>query len=226
LSPLILTPSVLQTTIQDIQVILDKDYNGYKVLTSDPNLKLQEGFISDLLLKNKFNIQLEVLVDLNNGLREQCFVLSPRQFVKESVVKVVSFCIFTIPCHCALITNEDHFSSHVSSCNDKPTNFTKLHPVDLALLQHFLDESRLSHILGNTTFSISIICGFKISVKNLKLQECFISDSLLKNKFNIQLEVLVDLNNGLREQCFVLSPRQFVKESVVKSDMKLFAMRN
>jgi hypothetical protein len=37
LSPLILTPSVLQTTIQDIQVILDKDYNGYKVLTSDPN---------------------------------------------------------------------------------------------------------------------------------------------------------------------------------------------
>ena len=37
LSPLILTPSVLQTTIQDNQVILDKDYNGYKVLTSDPN---------------------------------------------------------------------------------------------------------------------------------------------------------------------------------------------
>jgi hypothetical protein len=53
------------------------------------NLKLQECFISDLLLKNKLNIQLEVLVDLNNGLREQCFVLSPRQFVKESVVKVV-----------------------------------------------------------------------------------------------------------------------------------------
>jgi hypothetical protein len=50
-----------------------------------------------------------------------------------------------------------------------------------------------------------------ISVKNLKLQECFISDLLLKNKFNIQLEVLVDLNNGLREQCFVLSPRQFGK---------------
>ena len=68
-------------------------------------------------------------------------------------VQGCSFCIFTIPCHCALITNEDHFSSHVSSCNDKPTNFTKLHPVNLALLQHFFDESRLSHILGNTTFS-------------------------------------------------------------------------
>jgi hypothetical protein len=26
-------------------------------------------------------------------------------------------------------------------------------PVNLALLQHFFDESRLSHILGNTTFS-------------------------------------------------------------------------
>jgi hypothetical protein len=50
------------------------------------------------------------------------------------------------------------------------------------------------------------------------LQECFISDILLKNKFNIQLEVLVDLNNGLREQCFVLSPRQFVKESVLDED--------
>jgi hypothetical protein len=32
-------------------------------------------------------------VDLNNGLREQCFVLSPRQFVKESVVKVVWNCL-------------------------------------------------------------------------------------------------------------------------------------
>jgi hypothetical protein len=43
-------------------------------------------------------------------------------------VQGCSFCIFTIPCHCALITNEDHFASHGSSCNDKPTNFTKLHP--------------------------------------------------------------------------------------------------
>ena len=61
--------------------------------------------------------------------------------------------LFVCSLFLALITNEDHFSSHVSCCNDKPTNFTKLHPVNLALLQHFFDESRLSHILGNTTFS-------------------------------------------------------------------------
>jgi hypothetical protein len=66
-------------------------------------------------------------------------------------VQGCSFCIFTIPCHCALITNEDHFASHGSSCNDKPTNFTKLHPYNLTLLQHiFFYESRLSHILGDT----------------------------------------------------------------------------
>ena len=60
--------------------------------------------------------------------------------------------LFVCSLFLALITNEDHFSSHVSSCNDKPTNFTKLHPLK-ALLQHIFYKSRLSHILGNTTFS-------------------------------------------------------------------------
>jgi hypothetical protein len=64
LSPLILTPSVLQTTIQDIQVILDKDYNGYKVLTSDPNYYYKYASFTILrndstLVQNNWNIELE-----------------------------------------------------------------------------------------------------------------------------------------------------------------------
>ena len=45
--------------------------------------------------------------------------------------------VFSLFLVTALITNEDHFASDGSYCNDKPTNFNKLHPVNLALLQIF-----------------------------------------------------------------------------------------
>ena len=50
---------------------------------------------------------------------------------------------------------------------------------------YFINQNRVAEI--------SIICGFKISGKNLKLQEYFIRDLLLKNKNNSQLEVFSGL---------------------------------
>jgi hypothetical protein len=42
----------------------------------------------------------------------------------------------------------EFFSSHVSSCNDKPTNFTKLHPVNLALLHCISVTKYMSSVIG------------------------------------------------------------------------------
>ena len=58
LSPLIITPSVLQPTIQNIQVILDKDYNGYKILTSDPNYYYK--YASFTILRNDSTLYISI----------------------------------------------------------------------------------------------------------------------------------------------------------------------
>ena len=58
MSPLILTPPVLQTTIKDIQVILDKDYKGYTVLTSDTNYYYK--YASFTVLRNDSTLDLSI----------------------------------------------------------------------------------------------------------------------------------------------------------------------
>jgi hypothetical protein len=60
----------------------------------------------------------------------------------------------------------------LADCNSlQSKNITKLHPVNLALLQHFFSEEALSDIIPNPTFPNSIdiqLPSFKIYQHNMK----------------------------------------------------------
>ncbi|CAG2186272.1 unnamed protein product [Mytilus edulis] len=70
------------------------------------------------------------------------------------------FCIVSIPCHCAIITSTTHFPAHVYDCETNSTETTKLHLVNLALLQEFFNSTKLIDILGNTTFDDPVSVNF------------------------------------------------------------------
>jgi hypothetical protein len=76
LSPLIITPSVLQPTIQNIQVILDKDYNGYKILTSDPNYYYKYASFTILRNDSTLYISIKFLITTHGKLFQTYNVLS------------------------------------------------------------------------------------------------------------------------------------------------------
>ena len=71
---------------------------------------------------------------------------------EEKVIQGCKFCIVHVPCRCSLSTNSLYFSPRLVNCYNSTTNYTVVHPVNLALLQQYFDESQLSHIFADTTF--------------------------------------------------------------------------
>lgn len=75
---------------------------------------------------------------------------------EKRVVKGCAFCIFHIPCRCSLSTETLFFAPRLVSCYESISNFSVIHPVNLALLQQFFDEPPLQHIYGNNFFPTPI----------------------------------------------------------------------
>lgn len=84
---------------------------------------------------------------------------------KLSELDGCNFCILNIPCHCTVLTETNKFLPHVASCDSTMQNVTTLHPVNLALLQHFFSEDTIATIMANTTFKNVV----DVKVPNFKL---------------------------------------------------------
>lgn len=89
-----------------------------------------------------------------------------------------NFCILNIPCHCTIITETNKFLPHVASCHSTSQNVTTLHPVNLALLQHFFSEDTIATIMADTTFK-SVV---DVKVPNFKLYKHKMQDILANDK--------------------------------------------
>lgn len=73
------------------------------------------------------------------------------------MVKGRDFCVINLPCRCSISTNEIYFAPRLSTCNNRKDNITTLHPVNLALLQHFFsDNERIENIMADTTFHSAV----------------------------------------------------------------------
>ena len=82
------------------------------------------------------------------------------------------FCLFKVACKCSISTNDFYFSPRLASCHHHKDNITALHPVNLALLQHFFDTKYVEDILADTTFSKPV----NVSIPHLKLFQHDMSD--------------------------------------------------
>ena len=72
---------------------------------------------------------------------------------EHKMIKGCDFCIFNVPCKCAVSTNEYYLAPRLSSCKKYVNNTSIVHPVNLALLQHFFDNSFVENIFADTTFA-------------------------------------------------------------------------
>ncbi|XP_062585400.1 uncharacterized protein LOC134247076 [Saccostrea cucullata] len=75
---------------------------------------------------------------------------------EKKVLKGCAFCVLHIPCRCSLSTEALFFAPRLVNCYKSSSNFSAIHLVNLALLQEFFDESKLSHVFGNTYFQTPI----------------------------------------------------------------------
>ena len=65
---------------------------------------------------------------------------------QTKTVEGCDFCVLTIPCHCVVLTDTNKFLPHVITCDSDKQDITKVHPLNLALLQHFFKEDDISFI--------------------------------------------------------------------------------
>lgn len=86
---------------------------------------------------------------------------------EQKMVKGCDFCIFQIPCRCSLSTNNLYFIPRLGKCHNHTDNVSVVHPVNLALLQHFFDNKFIEHIFADTTFQASV----NVTVPDIKLYE-------------------------------------------------------
>ena len=71
----------------------------------------------------------------------------------KKMIKGCNFCLVTKPCHCSISSQTNYLPPRLSSCQHKTDNITVSHPVNLALLQQFFNDSSLDDILADTVFS-------------------------------------------------------------------------
>ena len=60
------------------------------------------------------------------------------------------FCILNVPCECAVTTRDMYLPPRLSSCESNSTS--RIHSVNLALLQQFFNDSSLKAIESNSLF--------------------------------------------------------------------------
>lgn len=91
---------------------------------------------------------------------------------EHKMVPGCDFCIFKLPCKCSVSTNELYIVPRLGACHKDNDTVTVVHPVNLALLQHFFDDKFVDTIFPDTTFK-SIV---NVTVPEIKLYKHKMSD--------------------------------------------------
>ena len=68
----------------------------------------------------------------------------------KRMIQGCKFCILNVPCQCSVTTTEMYLPPRLSACHENTTS--TIHPINLALLQQFFNDSSLKTIESNTLF--------------------------------------------------------------------------
>lgn len=117
-------------------------------------------------------------------------LLSMQCLNEHKMVKGCDFCVINLPCRCSISTNEIYFAPRLSMCNNHKDNITTLHPVNLALLQHFFsDNERIENIMADTTFHSAI----NLTIPQFEFYQHDISNVLVADhKAHLNLSKMAD----------------------------------
>ncbi|XP_062574148.1 uncharacterized protein LOC134235987 [Saccostrea cucullata] len=129
-------------------------------------------FITSLLKSNIFEItSTSVLLYNTPTLVLDC----PKE---QKVLKGCTFCIIHIPCRCSLSTQSLFYAPRLVDCYNSSSNFSVIHPVNLALLQEFFDDSKLEHVFGDSLFPTLV----NMSIPELKFYNHSINQILINDQ--------------------------------------------
>ena len=62
------------------------------------------------------------------------------------------FCSMRIPCQCSIKTDYVHLPQTLHNCQGNSTSVSLLHPLNLALVQHFFEDKLFDYVQGNSLF--------------------------------------------------------------------------
>ena len=107
------------------------------------------------------------IIELNSNslILYQTPLLSMQCGNEHKMIKGCDFCIIKMPCQCSITTSNFYLAPRLTSCHNRIRIITKLHPVNLAIMQHFFDNSQTENIFADTTFASPV----NLSVPDFKL---------------------------------------------------------
>lgn len=136
-------------------------------------------------------------LDSNKILLYDSSILSMECNGKHQMVHGCNFCIFDLPCECSLGSPDFYLPPRLISCkNTSKEDITRLHPVNLILLQQFFSDDKFQHIFADTTF----LTPLNVSVPNFKLYNHQMSHILAddeKNHLNLTTMVEIAKNDDI-----------------------------
>jgi hypothetical protein len=117
-------------------------------------------------------------------------MLSLECFHDHKMIHGCDFCIFNLPCKCSISTNDHFVAPRLGSCHKNNDNISIVHPVNLALLQHFFDNTFVKNILADTIFQTAV----NVTVPNIKLFEHDMTSVIANDhKAHLSLSKMADI---------------------------------
>lgn len=105
-----------------------------------------------------------------------------------------NFCTISVPCQCSVTAKDIYLPQRLSDCQE--TTITKLHPVNLAVLQQFFNDTALQSIESNTIFENPLNIEVpKFELYNHSLSQIITDDR--KSHLNLQKMAEAAKNNAM-----------------------------
>ena len=114
----------------------------------------------------------------NKVLLYQTPLMSMQCGVNHRMVQGCNFCVFRVPCECSLTTSNFYLPPRLTSCHNTSKEITKMHPVNLVLLQEFFDNSKFRHVFADTSFQSPL----SVSLPQFKLYDHKMASVLANDK--------------------------------------------
>ncbi|CAC5369234.1 unnamed protein product [Mytilus coruscus] len=96
----------------------------------------------------------------------------------QKIMKGCSFCIVRIPCMCSVSADFLYLPPRLGKCQNHSDSITTLHPVNLALIQHFFSPETYNSSMGDTTFAQPI----DLTIPNFHIYNHTFSNILAQDK--------------------------------------------
>ena len=90
---------------------------------------------------------------------------------EHKMIKGCDFCVIQLPCQCSVISFEFYLTPRLTACHKLTQEISRIHPVNLILLQHFFSNNYTSKFFGDPIFADPVnitIPHFKFYNHNMK----------------------------------------------------------